>query len=435
MTNFLRTTLALSLALAACAKSADESTSVPAANLASVSPADENAADQYARIEAVLQDEVERGVRSGFVAMIADEKNVLHTTAVGLADIEASTAMSAKTRFRIASMTKPITTVALLMLVEEGRVLLNDPVALYIPAFADMRVATSPFKDETGAIPTEALVRPVTIHHLLTHTAGLGYVFDNQTDLGKAILERGVLANDGDLKSRIDIITEYPLYQQPGEKWQYSFATDVAGRIVEIASGMSLEAFMDTNIFMPLKMADTEFFFDQSDFDRLATVYTFDDEGAMIPFDGGGLSGSPNKNGTGWYSGGAGLVSTAGDYVRFLQMLLNEGELEGARILSPATVRLMLDSHVSVEARPEEWRNGGLTFGLGGWVLEEPGLSGNMSAAGQFGWGGYYDTTFAISPQDGLAYVVLAQREPGPNDKPSRAGDLVRSIAFGALDN
>jgi len=324
--------------------------------------------------------------------------------------------------------------VALLMLVEEGRVLLNDPVSLYIPAFADMRVATTPFKDENGNIPTESLTKPITIHHLLTHMSGLGYVFDGQTDLGKSILESGVFSADGELASRIDIISRFPLYQQPGEKWQYSFATDVIGLVVEVVSGQNLETFMIKRIFEPLKMTDTEFFYDRTDFERLAIVYTHNESGEIIPFNGGGLSGAPNEQGSGWYSGGGGLISTAGDYVRFMQMLLNDGSLDGSRILSPATVRLMMESHVPFVARPKDWQTTGMTFGLGGWVLEQPGLTGSMSAPGQFGWGGYYDTTFSISPVDNLAYVILAQREPGPNDKPSRAGDLVRSIAFGAIE-
>ena len=226
---------------------------------------------------------------------------------------------------------------------------------------------------------------------------------------------------------------------QPGREWRYSYATDVAGRVVEVASGMTLEAFMREHIFEPLEMTATEFFMDASDFEDLAVVYGFDDTGKMSPFAGGdgrtnGLLGpNPNTKAIGWMSGGGGLVSTAGDYLRFLLMLLNEGELDGVRILSPATVRLMLSEHVGPEYLPEIFRNSGSTFGLGGQVQLKPGLAARVAAKGEYVWRGYYNTSFLISPIDELALVVMAQVEPGPDVPESRAGRVVTAIAFGAL--
>ncbi len=383
-----------------------------------------------ASMTSALQDEVDNNIRSGFVTMIMQDGIIKHTTAIGLADRAKNTPMAIGTRFRIASMTKPITSVAILMLMEEGKLTLDDPVTDYIPAFSSTRVATSYTNGDDGLIPTIPLTEPITIRHLLTHTAGLGYLFDFQTNLGEIYLNNHLYMREGDLASRIDHLATLPLYRQPGGQWQYSYGTDVLGRVIEIVSGQTLEIFMNERILSPLKMNNTEFLFDETDFDNLVTVYTHNEAGNMIPFDGGGLNRNPNKDGAGWYSGGGGLVSTASDYMNFLQMLLNKGSLNGVRFLNPETIELMTTSHVAAENRPADWLQQGVSFGLAGWVITEPGLSHPYAAPGQFGWGGYYDTVFAISSKDNLAYLVLAQREPGPNDKPSKAQNLVRDTAY-----
>ncbi|MEL7239308.1 MAG: serine hydrolase domain-containing protein, partial [Planctomycetota bacterium] len=310
-----------------------------------------------------------------------------------------------------------------------------DPVSRYIPAFGDLKVITENKADADGAFTTEPLATPLTVRHLMTHTAGLGYLFDGESDLGKAHLALAAENTEGDLGARIDKLAALPLYEQPGQTWRYSFATDVLGRVVEAASGQSLEAFMKARIFDPLRMADTEFFIDETDFERLATVYTFDETGVLQRAGAGGLSGGPNDQAFGWASGGGGLVSTARDYARFMMMLLNDGALDGARVLSPASVRLMLSDQLPPHVRPDDWNERGMTFGLGGWVLEKPGRFGGVAAPGQYGWGGYYDTYFTISPEDDLGVVVLSQREPGPHDRASRAHNLVTAIAFGALED
>ena len=434
ITSFLTTT-AVALLAAGCEPTGDSAHDHRSQVAASIS------LERLAGIEKQLRREVDAGVRAGFVAMVAHHADIVYTTAVGMADRENAIAMTLETRFRIASMTKPITTAAVMILVERGEVLLSDPVSRFIPEFADLHVATSHTADASGGIPTEALSRPITIHHLLTHTSGLGYVFDTDTDLGRLLLENNLYWASGGLAERIQALANWPLYAQPGSEWRYSSATDVAGRVVEVASGMTLETFMQENIFEPLGMSATEFFLDGSDFAGLAVVYGFDDNGNMSPFTDGdgrtnGLVGAnPNTEAMGWMSGGGGLVSTAGDYMRFLMMLLNEGELDGVRILSPTTVRLILAEHVSPEALPEIFSGSGWTFGLGGQVLLAPGLAARLAAEGEYVWGGYYNTFFSISPADELAVVVMAQAEQGLSRPESRATGIVRAIALGALED
>lgn len=436
MTNFKYAFSAIALSmLAACSGEAPDS----AANAASVDVAVPEAhsgisLEKLQRIEEVLSEEVDAGLRAGFVAGVVYDGEIVYRTAVGMADRENNVPMQDNTRFRIASMTKPITSVALMMLVEDGAVLLSDPVSRYIPAFADVRVATSLDAGDNGEIPTEPAAQPMTLHQLMTHTSGLGYLFDFQTDLGKLYAANSLYMREGDLASRIDYLATLPLYSQPGTEWYYSYATDVIGRVVEVASGQSLEDFMQERIFDPLGMSDTAFMMDETDLDRTAVVYSFDENGALVRFTGTGLDDNPNDRGLGWFSGGSGLVSTLDDYARFSMMLLNEGAYNGARILSPASVRLMMDNHVNFEALPDNWKTRGINFGLGGLVVMEPGLTGGMSASGHFGWGGYYDTVFAVSPKDNLAYIMMAQRDQIQGDRKSRARDLVKAIAYGALE-
>lgn len=389
--------------------------------------------ERLAILESALQEEVDAGLRAGFVAAIGHDGRAVYATAVGLADIDAGVAMTQETRFRIASMTKPVVSFALMQLVEEGKVLLTDPVSRYIPAFAEMRVATSTKAGPDGSIPTEPARRAITVHDLLTHMGGIGYLFDFESDLGKLYIQNSLYNMAGDLAARIDALAALPLYDHPGDKWHYSYGTDVIGRIIEVASGRSLEAHLKEKVFAPLGMNDTEFFFDETDFERLAVVYAFDAEGKLAKAEAGGTLPSPNAGGHGWYSGGGGLVSTASDYLRFAMLLAEGGALDGVRLASPATVRLMLENHTPAGALFEPWRSNNTGFGLGGYVIASPGLTGGVAAPGQWGWGGYYDTNFFVSPTDRLAVVVMAQREPGPNAPPSRAGELARSIAYGAL--
>ncbi len=391
------------------------------------------------RIEGVLKEEIEAGLRAGFSVMIAKDNKIVYEKSVGMADREKNIPISDETRFRIASMTKAVTTVAVMQLVESGKVLLSDPVATYIPAFANMRVATSHTANADGSFETEELKRPITVHHLLTHTEGLDYSFIPSSDLAAAHFANNPYGHNGDLASRVEKFSSLPLFEQPGEKYRYGYGTDIAGRVVEIASGMSLEDYMREHIFMPLGMTNTEFFLDQTDFERLATTYSVDKAGNLLPTEVDPIKPPPNKVGQGWMSGGGGLISTTRDYMQFLLMLLNKGEWNGERVLSPASVTLMLQRQVADHALQPELhptldlpRSPGASLGLGGYVIEHPGLVGAIHSTGQWGWEGYYDTSFFISPADNLAVILMAQHSPWERPE-SRAKQRVRAIAYGAL--
>jgi len=384
-------------------------------------------------ISAKLQSEVDDNIRSGFVSMIVHEGKIIHAGVNGKANIAQDIPMTLETRFRIASMTKPITSVSILMLMEEGKLHLDDKMADYIPAFTNLQVATNYSIGAEGKIETTSLTTPMTIRHLLTHTAGLGYLFDSQTDLGKLYLQNHLYRLDGDLKARINHLATLPLYNQPGHIWQYSYATDVLGRIIEVVTKDTLETFMRERIFIPLGMSNTEFLIDTSDLKNMATVYAHDKDQNIVAFEGDGLTPNPNTSGTGWYSGGVGLISTAHDYMQFLQMLINDGTLNGQKILSPESIKLIMEPHVALEKLPPDWAERGRNFGLAGWVVTQSGLAHEYSAPGQFGWGGYYDTNFAIDIPRKLAFLVLAQREPGRYDRPSNAEVIVRNAAFKAM--
>ena len=437
--------LALAALCGACADDAPSATSVApdaagaveSANATARPPApgneDAGLFARFADVEKKLQAEVAEEIRSGFVAMVLQDGAIVDTAVVGLADREAGVPMAETTRFRIASMTKPVTSVAILMLADDGALSLNDPLAKFLPSFAGQEVATSVESNGDDGFDTEPLARPIAIRDLLTHTSGLGYVFDGETDLGKTYLESNLFEMEGDLAARIEALATLPLYRQPGEEWLYSYATDVLGRVVEVASGQPLETFMRTRIFEPLGMTDTEFLIDASDLDRAAVVYAHDEDGAIVRYAGGSLGADPNENGAGWAAGGAGLISTAADYLAFCRFLIDNGVTrDGERLLSEKGVNGVFDSAIPYSARPEDWRKDGMSFSLAGWVmLANPADREDQTTTGAFGWGGYYDTSFAINRTEKSAYVVMAQREPGPNDKPSKAGEIMRGVLFG----
>ena len=233
---------------------------------------------------------------------------------------------------------------------EAGEIALDDPLEDYIPAFADAHVATALSPNEDYRIDTVPLERSITIADLLTHTSGIGYIFDYETPLGAIYLEADIYAmEDADLAERMERLAQLPLYFQPGERWYYSYANDVLGRVVEVASGESLEAYMDANIFTPLGMEDTTFFPDAAMLEDAATLYTHNGEGELVevPVDEDALRSAEVE------AGGAGLWSTAADYMRFALALANGGALDGARILKPETVALMIEDHTGLERMPQ----------------------------------------------------------------------------------
>ena len=288
------------------------------------------------------QQYIDDNLVAGTVTLIARKGKVVHFEANGFMDAENKIPMRKDAIFRIASMTKPITSIALMMLWEEGKFQLNDPVAKFLPEFANQQVSTtSDVSGETGELVT--VKRPATIRQMLTHTAGLANSYIGN---GAAYREISAVKPEDNLESLINRIAAAPLNYEPGTAWQYSAATDVVGRLVEVMSGQSLDQYMQDKIFAPLGMTDTHFFLDDTKGGRLTAQYRPGDDKKIVLQDPGTdasrwISG-PNKQ---TFRGAGGLVSTAHDYVRFQQMVLNGGQLDGTRLLAPSTISLILDNH------------------------------------------------------------------------------------------
>ncbi|MCH8489792.1 MAG: beta-lactamase family protein [Oceanicaulis sp.] len=381
-----------------------------------------------ARLDATLASLAASQDRSGYVAMIARDGVVQHVSEAGYADVEAGTPMRANTVVRIASMTKPVTAAAILMLAEDGLLSVSDPVSDYIPAFADARVATGLMHDEGFEIPTAPLTRPITIEDLLTHTSGVGYLFDYQTHLGALYIDRDIYRADGQsLEDRINSLASLPLYFQPGERWFYSYSNDILGQVIAVASGQSVEAFMQARLFQPLGMTDTSFFPTDAHRERLAALYTHDEDGALVRVQ--------RERDLAMLAeveaGGAGLFSTAHDYIRFAQMLANGGELDGVQVMSEGSIAAMATPHVGLDRMGEDQRRIGLAFGY------SVGVSVNESGGrrtGDLGWGGYFDTAFVVSPSTGVVAVIMAQEEPGPGTRDTTsAGAVLQSQLAGLV--
>ncbi len=399
------------------APSSRPAATAPARALAPATPESVGiSSERLARLHKGMQAYVDRKEVGGIVTLIARDGKIVDVHATGFQDVEGRKAMQTDTIFRIASMTKPVTSVAVMMLQEEGRLLLTDPVSKFIPAFKGQRVM-----GEGGA--TVPARREVNVRDLLSHRSGLSYGFLNGGPVGDAYRKEGVV--DGlttttmTLEENINKLAAQPLLAQPGSAWNYSLSTDVLGRIVEVASGMTLDAFFRDRIFTPLGMTDTSFEVADAKWARMATVYSPDGAGAIRPMKDpesfGNTAMSPTayyKTGKRYFSGGAGLTSTARDYARFAQMLLNGGELGGKRLLGTKTLELMTLSHTT------DLPAGGLTgpgagFGLGFRVVTDLAATQTQGSTGLFGWSGIYGTTFWVDPKERLVAIMMVQRYPG----------------------
>ena len=368
---------------------------------------------------------VAAGARPGYAAIIARGNRVAFVSEAGEINLETGEPFTIDSPVRIASMSKPVTAVAVMMLVEAGQIGLDDPLADYLPEFADVRVAISPMANADGVIETRAPVRPITIRHLLTHTAGLGYIFDNETDLGRLYLENSLYSGSGNLEARMQQLAALPLYTDPGTRWIYSYSLDVLGRVVEVVSGEPFEDFMETRLFEPLGMSSTGFFYDDVDFDEaeMSPVYVHDETGAMVPFE----QANPD-----WASGGGGLVSTASDYIRFAMMLANGGSLGEVQILSPGSVREMTSPQLPADQLGDDW--GARGFGLGGAVAMSPAEGQTaVGVTGDYSWSGLFDTDFFISPNTGVAAVLMTQIQPGPNRPEPRSSAMFRPLVYASF--
>jgi CubicO group peptidase (beta-lactamase class C family) len=361
--------------------------------------------ERLGRIGPAMQRYVDRKDLAGLLTMVARRGKTVHFERFGMMDVEAGKPMEFDTIFRIYSMTKPITSVALMMLLEEGLVRLTDPVAGFIPAFDKVKVLA---KDGTLV----DLERDISIHDLLRHTTGLsynGYYEDTGDPVDKLYDEADLWPADGTSQEMVRRIAELPLAYQPGREWRYSAATDVVGHVVELISDMSLAQFFEEKILTPLGMEDTAFSVAPDKVGRFATLYGTSDEGALDAID---VATGGEYFDVSLHSGGHGLVSTAADYMRFAQFILNKGQLDGVRLLGPRTVDLMTSNHLPRAVMPiamgaEEMP--GFGFGLGFSVMLDVALSGMMGSVGLHGWGGWAKTHFWVDPLEEIIGLLMVQ--------------------------
>lgn len=385
------------------------------ATAASAASAQQFSPERLARLDSVLERYVEEDRVAGVVALVLQSGEPVYERAVGWSDREAGVRMAPNTIFRIASQTKAITSTAILMLAEEGALSLEDPVGRYLPSFRRTTVAER--SGDTIIIVPAA--RPITIRDLLTHTAGISY---GTTTTVAARYEREGLGpaagwgwytadKDEDVCTTMERLGRLPFVAQPGTAWVYGYNTDILGCVVERVSGIPLDEFIRTRITQPLGMTDTEFFLDPAKRDRLAAVYASDSAGFIVRApDGARGQGhyvdGPRSN----FAGGAGLLSTAHDYARFLEMVRNGGELHGVRILSPRTVRLMTTNQVGTL-----YSTKGLGYSLAFETIETFGASG-LGGAGSYGWGGAYGSWYRVDPEADLVVIFMIQLLPNGTD-------------------
>ncbi len=390
--------------------------------------------ERLERIASTVQRSIDDKRIAGAVTLVSRRGHVAWFKAQGMADRAAGKPMRPDTMFRICSMTKPITSTAVMMLYEEGRFLLEDPVSKYLPEFKHPKVLVKP---ASGAPYTIPATREITIRDLLRHTSGITYHWNE--DLGPmykdANVAHGLLPYDGTIADSTTRLAGLPLLFNPGEKFEYSLGVDVLGRLVEVVSGKPLDEFFRTRIFEPLGMKDTYFYPPDSKLERLATAYTYYDEKGLnrfpdTPITEGAFTYSadyPMRGPKKLFSGGAGLVSTAADYARFCQMMLDGGKVGNTRLLSRKSVELMTGDQLGKISSGEDF-GFGLGFGVNG--VKAP-LS-ELGSAGEYNWGGFFYTAFSIDPKEQMIVIFMGQLHP--------TGDLtldrqVNELAYQAIND
>ncbi len=393
----------------------------PASAVSRLSP------EKLKRLNAELDSYVAAGKLAGGVLWVG-RRGQAHVYAFGQRDVESRAPMREDTMFRIASQTKALVSTATLMLQEEGKLLIGDPVSKYLPEFRETTVAVP---KTGGGYDIVKARRPITIRDLLTHTSGVGYGSGAASDKWQAAGITGWYFADRQepIRETVSRMASLPFESHPGERWVYGYSTDILGALIEQVSGQSLDELLRSKIFAPLGMNDTYFYVPESKRDRVATVYSLGatgrvertpDQGGMVSQ--GSYTAGPRRS----FSGGAGLISTARDYARFLQLMLNGGELDGVRLLSRPTVELMTSNHLRGLSFTE-----GQGFGLGFAVLTDLGARGTPGSVGEYGWGGAYHSTYWVDPKEQMVVVYLTQLIP--------AGDVddhakVRALLYAAIE-
>ncbi len=388
------------------------------------------------RISTAMQSYIDTGKLAGMITTVARRGQTVHWEKLGWMDREAQRPMEFDAIFRIASMTKPITAVAMMTLYEDGHFTLNTPISEFIPGFKAVKV----FVRETGdGMEVEELIRPITIRHLFTHTAGLSYGWnsDDPVDRCYTTLQEAVGKDRASIttKDLVAMLVQAPLAFQPGTRWRYSLAIDVLGYLIEVISGQPLDQFFKERVFAPLGMVDTDFYVPQAKVSRLTALYghpeaAIDLQLLEAPAD------SPCFHKPLFLSGGGGLLSTVSDYSRFLQMLVNGGELNGARILSPTTIDLFTINHAPAAALPYGFAEGedlfhqGYGYSLGTRVLMDVSASGQAGSVGEFGWDGAFNTYFWVDRAQALYGLLMTQHSPN-NYYP--LADTLKQLTYQAL--
>ncbi|MDA1068077.1 MAG: serine hydrolase [Verrucomicrobia bacterium] len=383
--------------------------------------------DALIEITKYLQSQVDDGVVTAAVGMVARHGQIGYFESVGECDTGSL--------FRLASMTKAVTSVAVMQLVEEGSIKLKDPVSLYFPSFASLKVL-----GEDGVTLTDVAAEP-TIHHLLTHTSGIGYGWfgiPQDAFYQKAGVHDLLVPNIDTLEEHTDKLSQLPLAFQPGEQWMYGQSIDVLGRVIEVVSGLTLQQYFHERIFRPLKMENTRFYVNEVQQKRLVPLYSPDENGGLVKvgseiLSAGSINYSADLSNEGQgklYAGGSGLVGSTLDYMRFLQMLLNKGSLEGVKILDESTVDLMTQNHIGELSVPFPGHGDGFGYGFG--VLTERGKADDLASVGTYSWGGIFNTYYWVDPQEELIGLVMTQIFP--NAHVTIREDFKKRV-YGAIDD
>lgn len=386
-------------------------------------------AERLRRLDTLLAHKVADKKLSGAVLLAARKGGIAYLKSFGKRDVEANDPMQTDVIFRIASQTKAFVSVAIMMLQEEGKLLISDPVSKYLPAFKNTTVAVK--SDNEKGYEIVKAKRSITLLDLLTHTAGIGYGYGLAKDLWKkADIQSWYFANKTEpIQTTINRLATLPFDAQPGERFVYGYNTDILGAVVEVVSGMNLAQFLKKRLFDPLGMQDTHFYLPKEKQHRLATVYGASKNGIVRSPD----EGTTNSQGAyvdgprTSYSGGAGGLSTAKDYATFLQMMLNKGRFNGKQILSRKTVELMTCNQLP----KYPWKDFGDGFGLGFYTQQNLGKNGLPTSVGEYGWGGAYHSTYWVDPKEELVVVYLTQLIPAFDTDDYKK---VRALIYQALE-
>lgn len=366
---------------------------------------------RLARIDTFVNDYINKGWINGVVTLVVKNGHVVQYKGYGYADKEARKPMRRDDLFRIASQTKAVISVGIMQLFEQGKFYLDEPISDFLPAFKDMKVLDK-FNPADSSYTTIPAKIPITFRHLLTHTSGLDYAGigtkEGRAIYAKAGIPSGLGVFDNDLRERMEALAKLPLINQPGEKWMYSLSIDLLGCLVEVISGKNLEDYLVQNLFDPLGMNDTRFNIPAAKAGRLTKVYTEDSVHHVIPWTKERTTIDPNYPlaNKRYFSGGAGLTSTAWDYAVLLQALLNGGSYNGARILSPRTVEMMTSGQLSFLF------NGFDNFGLGFEITSALSAAREVRGEGTFSWGGFFGTTYWADPKNHVIGLIMTQQNP-----------------------